>query len=347
MNRSKVATNCPSHSRRLDLADLIGPDPVDAGPGHAGEHGRMPDSPYADLRRPPLQEPALRRALIVPGGLWTRLRVVLQTGSTNADLADEARSGRAEGDVLVAERQTAGRGRLGRAWDAPAQAGLTLSVLLRPAGVEPTRLGWLPLLAGVALAQAVARLAEVDAVLKWPNDLLVRAATFTALGPTAVGPTAAASESAEGYRKCAGLLAEAVPSPAGPAVVLGLGLNVTQEADELPPVKLTDPTAPPATSLALAGAACTDRDPLLRATLRALADWYLRWRAVGGDPQVSGVADAYRERCATLGGEVRVHLPDGSTFDGLASDVDDEGRLVVRTAGHTRHVAAGDVHHLR
>jgi len=298
----------------------------------------MPDSPYADLRRPPLAEAALRRALIVQGGLWTRLRIVRETGSTNADLADEARSGRAEGDVLIAERQTAGRGRLGRAWEAPTQAGLTLSVLLRPAGVGPTRLGWLPLLAGVALAQAVARLGEVDAVLKWPNDLLVRPADEAAVG-AAVG--------VGGYGKCAGLLAEVIPSPAGPAVVLGIGLNVTQEAEELPPVSLTDPTAPPATSLALAGAACTDRDPLLRATLRALADWYLRFCAAGGDPQVSGVADAYRERCATLGGEVRVHLPDGTTIDGLASDVDDEGRLVVRTAGQTRQVAAGDVRHLR
>ena len=204
-----------------------------------------------------------------------------------------------------------------------------MSVLLRPVGVAPTRLGWLPLLAGVALAQAVARLGEVDAVLKWPNDLLVRP------------PDGA------GYRKCAGLLAEVVPSPVGPAVVLGIGLNVTQEVGELPPVGPADPTAPPATSLALAGAACTDRDPLLRATLRALADWYVRWCAASGDPQVSGVAEAYRERCATLGAQVRVHLPDGSTLDGLASDVDDEGRLVVRTAGQTRLVAAGDVRHLR
>jgi BirA family biotin operon repressor/biotin-[acetyl-CoA-carboxylase] ligase len=296
----------------------------------------VPGSPYADLRRPPLEEAALRRALVVPGGLWTSLRVVRETGSTNADLAARARVAgprgpQAEGEVLIAERQTAGRGRLGRVWEAPAQAGLTLSVLLRPAGVEPTRLGWLPLLAGVALAEAVARLGEVDAVLKWPNDLLVRAADGTG-----------------GYGKCAGLLAEAVPSPAGLMVVLGLGLNVTQRADELPPVHRVDPTAPPATSLALVGAACTDRDPLLRATLRALADRYLRWRAAAGDPRVSGVADAYRERCATLGGQVRVQLPDGATLEGHASDVDDEGRLVVRAAaGGIHHVAAGDIGHLR
>jgi BirA family biotin operon repressor/biotin-[acetyl-CoA-carboxylase] ligase len=287
------------------------------------DHERV--HPYSDLSRPPLAAAPLRRALVAPGGRWTDLRVVAETGSTNEDLAATARAGGPVGQILVAEWQSAGRGRLGRSWQAPARAGLTFSVLLRPA-VPTARLGWLPLLAGVALAEAVGRVGVVETALKWPNDLLV------------------ASGEAR-YAKCAGLLAEAVPNGGGAAaVVLGIGLNVGQRADELPPATGELPT----TSLALAGAGCTDRDPLLRAILRTLAEWLDRWEEAGGDPFTSGVGPAYRSACRTLGAQVRVDLPDGRTLTGLASDVDDDGRLVViGSDGARQHLAAGDVKHLR
>jgi BirA family biotin operon repressor/biotin-[acetyl-CoA-carboxylase] ligase len=283
----------------------------------------MPSSPYTDLSRPPLREPALRRALITPDGLWTDVRVVAETGSTNADVAAAARAGAPEGLVLVAESQTAGRGRLGRGWHAPPRAGITMSVLLRPE-VPARRLGWVPLLAGLSLVEAVGRIAVVDAVLKWPNDMLVRPATSE-------GP----------YGKCAGVLAEADP----PAVVLGVGLNVSQRVDELPPAP--DAAAPPPTSLALADAAGTDRDPLLRAVLRRLAEWYDRWRSAAGDADACGLRDAYRDACLTVGADVVVSRPGGDPVRGRASDVDAEGRLVVTTADGARAVSAGDVHHLR
>lgn len=171
---------------------------------------------------------ALVRALEPDG--W-RVEVLEQTASTNAVVAERARADEAHGLVVVAESQTAGRGRLDRTWVSPPRAGLTVSVLLRPVEVD----GWVPLLGGLAVALAVREVAEVDAVLKWPNDVLV-----------------------EGRKVC-GLLAEAV----GGGVVLGFGLNVTTRADELP--------APEATSLALAGATVTDRDTLLRAVLRRLS----------------------------------------------------------------------------
>src|SRR5205823_2952157 len=155
------------------------------------------------------------------GGLWTDLRVVAQTGSTNDDVAAAARRGAGEGLVVTAEWQHAGRGRLHRDWVLPPRSGIAVSVLLRPVGVPPARLGWLPLLTGVALAEAVRRVSEVDAVLKWPNDLLVDA------------------------RKCAGVLVEAHDG----AVVIGVGLNTTVREDELPTER--------AGSLALAGASCT------------------------------------------------------------------------------------------
>jgi BirA family transcriptional regulator, biotin operon repressor / biotin---[acetyl-CoA-carboxylase] ligase len=271
-------------------------------------------SPYADLERPPLSERALRRALIVEGGLWTDLRFVYATGSTNAD----ARVGAAEGLVILADEQTAGRGRLDRQWTSPPAAGIAVSVLLRPgtaveargwSPVQVSRYGQLPLLAGVALAESVRRLGDVDAVLKWPNDLLID------------------------DRKCAGVLSETVPSDG--SVVVGVGLNVTLRAAELPRAD--------ATSLQLAGSSCVDRDPLVRALLRAFADWYVRWRDAGGDPVASGLMEAYRFHCATIGRAVRVELPGGAQITGVASTVDDDGCLIV--AG--RNIAAGDVVHVQ
>jgi BirA family transcriptional regulator, biotin operon repressor / biotin---[acetyl-CoA-carboxylase] ligase len=304
----------------------------------------MPSSPYTDLDRPPLDQRALRRALVVPGGLWSDLEVRPVTRSTNADVLAAARAGAAEGLVVTAEQQSAGRGRLGRDWVSPPRAGLAVSVLLRPALARPSRgwsavpiarYGWLPLLAGVALAEAVARLTELPATLKWPNDLLIDGA------------------------KCAGILAEAVPvGPAalgapstphdppeagGPAVVLGIGVNVTLRPEELPP----SGAGLPATSLLLAGAAAADRDSLLRAVLRGLESWYGRWRSAGGDPVAAGLRSAYLRNCATLGREVRVSLPSGAAHVGVASTIDDDGRLVVRTADGTLAVAAGDVLHVR
>nr|WSW44034.1 biotin--[acetyl-CoA-carboxylase] ligase [Streptomyces sp. NBC_01001] len=271
---------------------------------------------WSSLDRPPLNAAVLERALVGDGGLWSSVEVVAATGSTNTDLA--ARAGRLpEGAVLVAEEQTAGRGRLDRSWVAPARSGLFFSVLLKPGDSVPQeRWGWLTLLAGVAAATGVSRAAGVDTALKWPNDLLV---------------TVEGEE-----RKTGGILAERVSD----GVVLGIGLNVTLTEDELP--------VPEAGSLILAKAAVTDREPLLKAVLRSLEHWYGEWRAAGGDPAASGLQEAYAADCVTLGRRVRADLPGGRTLTGTAEAVDADGRLVVRTA-EDRHetVGAGDVVHLR
>jgi BirA family biotin operon repressor/biotin-[acetyl-CoA-carboxylase] ligase len=271
---------------------------------------------YSDLGRPPLRTAALRTALLRPGGLWTALEVRQQTESTNADVAAAARAGAPEGLVVVAEEQLGGRGRLDRRWISPVRAGLTFSVLLRPTAVPPARWGWLPLLAGTALTRAIVRRAEIEAVLKWPNDLLVGA----------------------GRRKAAGLLAEVVAQ----GVVVGFGLNVTTRADELP-------TAVRATSLAIENSACTDRDTLLRVILRELAADYELWRDAAGDPEASGLRRAYAESCASVGERVHVSLPDGRELVGEAIDIDSDGRLVVDpdAGGGPVPVAAGDVLHAR
>ncbi|MDQ4118166.1 MAG: biotin--[acetyl-CoA-carboxylase] ligase family protein, partial [Actinomycetota bacterium] len=121
----------------------------------------------------PLDPYALRVELVRPAGGWNALDVVEQTGSTNADLLAAAAKGAEDRTVLIAEEQTKGRGRLDRTWTSASRTGLTLSVLWRPEGVAAERLGWLPMLAGVALADAIRELApDMPLGLKWPNDML-------------------------------------------------------------------------------------------------------------------------------------------------------------------------------
>ncbi|GLW96107.1 biotin--[acetyl-CoA-carboxylase] ligase [Microtetraspora sp. NBRC 16547] len=273
----------------------------------------MPESRFTDLDRPPLSEKALRKALIRPGSLWSEITVVERTGSTNADLVEAAGGGAPEGAVLVAESQVEGRGRLGRVWSAPPRSGLTVSMLFRPGGsaARPVRLGWLPLLVGVAAAAAVRGVAEVEVWLKWPNDLLI------------------------GERKLAGILAERVED----GIVVGMGLNVSIRPEELPVER--------ATSLAVEKAACLDRDPLLRAVLREIETHYREWLSVGGDPDACGLRSAYLASCATIGQEVRVELPGDRVLTGVATGVDESGRLLVRAAGEEHALSAGDVVHVR
>ncbi|MFJ2583294.1 biotin--[acetyl-CoA-carboxylase] ligase [Streptomyces sp. NBC_00376] len=273
-------------------------------------------SRWSDLDRPPLNVPALRRGLLRPGGLWTSLDVVETIGSTNSELARRAATGLDEGTVLVAEEQTAGRGRLDRTWTAPARSGLFFSVYLKPGDVPAERWGWLPLLTGVAAATGLAKSAGVDTALKWPNDVLV---------------------TVEGVeRKAGGILAER----AGDGVVVGMGLNVSLRADELP--------APTAGSLALAGAVSTDRETLLRGVLRSLEHWYGQWRAADGDAAASGLQSAYAAGCATLGRTVRAQLPGDRIVVAEAVAIDGDGRLILSTEdGLQEPVSAGDIVHLR
>jgi BirA family transcriptional regulator, biotin operon repressor / biotin---[acetyl-CoA-carboxylase] ligase len=269
---------------------------------------------YDDLERPPLDAAALNRALTGAESGWREVRVVQQAISTNSELARLAREGAAPGVVLVAEHQTGGRGRLDRAWTSPPGAGLTFSTLLEPAGVAPERWPWVPLLAGVAVAEGVRRVCEVDASLKWPNDVLV------------------------GDRKLAGLLSERVEVPHASLAVVGVGLNVTLRAEELPTAE--------ATSLALEGAATTDRTVVLREVLRVFDRLFRAWLGERGDPR-AGLLESYLRRCSTLGRQVRVALPAGGQLVGEAVRVDDHGRLVVRTGAGEQVVGAGDVVHVR
>lgn len=253
-------------------------------------------------------------------GPYAALDVVTVTGSTNTDLVEAAGKGAADRTVLIAEEQRAGRGRMQRQWVSPRGYGLHVSVLLRPV-VTQTAVAWLPLLAGVALAETVQRTTGLAASLKWPNDLLI---------------------GTDSWYKAAGILAEGVAEPEGLAVVLGIGVNVHHETADLP----SGAGGLPATSLAAQGAR-VDREQFAIALLSALAEVDDLWRAHGGDVVASGLLDRYRNLCGTLGKQVRVELGDGS-LSGTATEVDTAGRLVVRGVdGASTAVSAGDVVHLR
>ena len=248
------------------------------------------------------------------GDWW--IEVVEHSASTNADVAERFREGEGEGLVLVAEHQTAGRGRLGREWVTPARSSLTLSVLLVPDAadgeVPAERWPWLPLMAGVAAAAAVRRVTGVQVELKWPNDVLV-----------------------DGH-KLGGLLLERVERGSGDdreaAAVVGIGINCSQTREELP--------IPEATSLALVTGGPVDRLTLVTTLVEELAAHYERWR--GGDD----LRAEYLELCRTPGQHVKVAVP-GGEVTGEAVDVDEGGRLVVRTATGEEHLGAGDVVYVR
>lgn len=261
---------------------------------------------------PAPHRPSLDQSSLAAGApAWTTVEVVAEAPSTNALVAERARAGAAEGLVVVAEHQTAGRGRLDRRWETPPRAALTFSVLLRPDSVPAERWPLLPLAVGVAVVDALREYAVTGCSLKWPNDVMCDG------------------------RKLGGLLVERVDGPAGAAAVVGVGLNVSTLRAELP--------VETATSLALEGVADLDRGRLLVSVLHRLGERVSAWRSGA----VSGLVEDYRARCVTVGQRVRVHLPGGEVREGLASAVEADGALRVETATGVLVVRSGDVVHVR
>jgi BirA family biotin operon repressor/biotin-[acetyl-CoA-carboxylase] ligase len=266
------------------------------------------------MQRPAIDVDQIREAL---GERFARIGVVDETGSTNADLLADASA--VDRSVLAAEAQTAGRGRLDRSWSSPPRAGLLFSVLLRPT-VPIQQWGWLPLLTGVAVVEALAAAGVDGARLKWPNDVLVM----------------------PDERKICGILAQtqALTSPDHePGVVIGVGLNVSTTAEELADL--------PGTSLVLCGVENPDRTALLIDVLSRLDRHVAQWEDADGDAEACGLAAAYRELCSTLGREVTVSGVDGSETTGSARDIDASGHLLLQIEGTIRVIAAGDVHQAR
>jgi BirA family biotin operon repressor/biotin-[acetyl-CoA-carboxylase] ligase len=250
-----------------------------------------------------------------------RLIEVPSTESTNTDLVHLAQQERLPSfTTLVTAHQTAGRGRRGRDWVAPAGTSLAISVLVRPvdrdgSALDPSALSWLPVAGGVAMTDAVASvLSGVRVGFKWPNDVQV-----------------------DGKKIC-GVLAELLPDG---GVVIGAGLNIAMSEAQLP--------VPTATSLALEGAEVDGaEDRVLSRYLERLSAVIEAYSASAGDAEASGLRAEAVARCTTLGREVRAELPGGSDLVGVATGIDAQGRLQIQTAsGRVEAVAAGDIIHLR
>lgn len=265
--------------------------------------------------RTPLQAQPLVDNLARP---WIGITLVAESPSTNADLVRGAAAGSAlPWSVLVAEHQSAGRGRLGRTWTTGSGTTLTFSALV-PTPPDP---GWLPLLTGLAVADAIEDWYAVRPTLKWPNDLLAP------VGSVAAG------------RKLAGILCELTATPDGPgrAVVVGIGINVDQGAAELPV-----PTATSLREMSGGHPPGISRERLLLSVLNRLGSRAQDWVR---DP--ASVRAAYRSSCSTLDQEIRVDLGPEGVRTGAARRIDDDGRLVVDLDGAERALAAGDVTHVR
>jgi BirA family transcriptional regulator, biotin operon repressor / biotin---[acetyl-CoA-carboxylase] ligase len=258
--------------------------------------------------RPPLDVDALTAGLPAP---WRSITVADRLDSTNETVLE--RPDRHPPDtVLVAEHQAAGRGRLDRVWVTPPRSALTFSVVLRP-DVARSAWSWLPLLAGVAVRDALSWATDAAVTVKWPNDVL--------LGLD--------------QRKVAGILVQVQDDCA----VVGIGVNVSTTAEELPVAT--------ATSLALASADSVDRTSLLLDVLRALGTRYLSWRSAAGDAEACDLARDYRRHCVTVGQPVMVTDLGGGARRGTARGIDSDGRLILDIDGRPSTISAGEVHHLR
>ncbi|MBM7366653.1 biotin--[acetyl-CoA-carboxylase] ligase [Gordonia hydrophobica] len=249
------------------------------------------------------------------GTRWTRIEVVAETGSTNADLLARIDAGEdVDGTALISARQTSGRGRHARVWETP-PGQLAISAALRVPSDAVVHLGWLSLLTGLAVHDAVSELAGAALELKWPNDVL-----------------------APGRGKLSGILSEfrltsgGEPSTAGIAVI-GTGLNLDLPAGSAPDT---------AASISSLVAGEVDQTAVAAAYLRALSERLAAW-----PDRIGELAASYREVSATLGSRVRLILPGDTEVIGDAVDIDDEGRIIVDGPDGRITASAGDVTHLR
>lgn len=261
---------------------------------------------------------------------WRRVDIHDVVDSTNTVAAAHAAQDGQPWTLVAADHQSGGRGRQGREWVSPPGTSISLSMVVplgrpraggRVAAGPAGRVGWLPLITGLAVARTLGRFSRRrDAfALKWPNDVLGRPVSIDAAGaPGAAGEPGAARLP---EHKVCGILCQSLWSTGEPLAVVGIGINVTVPADQLP--------VPNATSLA---DCCAGPVPTREHVIVALADEFVRWheRFTAGGVAMEEIRSAYDVACATLGAHVQVHLPGGRVMAGRAERVDAQGRLIVR-----------------
>lgn len=237
--------------------------------------------------------------------------------STNAEARRMAGDGAAHGTVIVAASQGAGRGRRGRTWSSPAAGNIYMSIILRPSNTTALRTapGLVPLAAGLAAVSAIRESALPETSLKWPNDIIARGG------------------------KLGGILLEARTGSQGmDHAVLGIGINANSSAEDFP-----EDIRPASTSLLMETGRETDIDALVKEIIR--------WLSITLGPLSTGdgqraMLNQYRAACSTLGQKIRAEAPSGAT-EGIAMEVDEEGRLVMETSSGRIAISAADIIHIR
>lgn len=303
---ANIPVGAPIGAAELAVAASLEPDEVAAAVEELKGAGAMvvgdATNGYRRELPPPLDAAAISAWL--EGRIGSAIHVFDAVASTMATAREIAGEGECHGAAVLAEVQTVGRGRYGRGWSSPDRLGLYISIVLEK-GYLPSVFTLLPLMAGVAVADAVSAVAGLAVDLKWPNDVIREGA------------------------KLGGILAESCGEP--DAVVLGVGLNVFQCPYDLPARSMY-----PATSLAMAGAENTDRNALAAGVLNAIDRWLERWLEAGPGP----VLEAWRERNVTLGRRIRIA---GTGVAGTAVDLTEEGALVLEDdAGGRRVIYSAD-----
>ena len=273
------------------------------------------------MKRPETGHTRDTESTLAPAGalspFWRDVICLAQVGSTNDAAKELASQGAPEGTVLVADEQTAGRGRLNRSWIAPPGTSLLCSILFRP-DLLPTQANRLTMLCSLAAADAVEQMTGLSVLVKWPNDLIVQ--------------TQSSHRSSREWRKLAGILTETgLVGDKLVSAIVGIGVNVNVQPEILPHL------APGATSILAETGVETDRSKLLSALLEGVETRYQRLKA-GENPR-----HEWASRLATLGQRVQVKTP-GGVLKGVAEAVDEDGALLLRMAdGSMRHLLTGDV----
>lgn len=232
------------------------------------------------------------------------IKYIMSAGSTNRIAADMAKSGAGEGLCVLAETQSAGRGRLGKSFYSPPETGIWLSVILAPP-IAYYKLPPLTLVCGISAAKALRKVTGLDIRLKWPNDLMIKG------------------------RKAAGILAETVLMPGkAPALVMGVGINVNTK--EFP-----KEIAGVATSLKIQAGAAFDREKLAAAFLNEFERDY---RGFIKEQSFSGFLREYKNLCDTPGKQVT--LSENRDISGIAQDIGPEGELIIKLADGSLYKAS-------
>ena len=240
---------------------------------------------------------------------YWRVIVTPETTSTQNDLSHRARNGRARsGDICVTEYQSAGRGRLDRTFIAPEKSALLFSIFLEPKRGS-NHWGLLSLIASISVHGAISKVGEISNVtIKWPNDILIA------------------------EKKCAGLLSEVVATDKGLGVIIGIGINVDMNSEQLP--------VPTATSLGVESPLVVDRNLLLSEIINRFEAYYRKWESAADREILSD----YLPLSSTIGRDIEVTMADGQVVAANAQGLTTSGQLVLASG---QIISVGDVRHLR